>query len=101
MFIFGQLFSSLAVLFSMVFKVMYFLLVVRIILSWFQVSSFSEAVSVIYRITDPLLLPFRKLPLQIGVIDFSPILAFMVLSFLDHFLVGIFRQLAYQFGALV
>jgi len=101
MFILGQLFSSLAILFSMFFKVLYFLLVIRIILSWFQVSSFSEPASIIYRITDPLLLPFRKLPLQIGMVDFSPIIAFFVLSFLDHFFVGIFRQLAYQFGAVM
>ena len=100
MFIFGQFFSALAVLFSMIFKVLYFFLVVRIVLSWFQVSQFSEAVGVIYRITDPLLAPFKKLPLQIGMIDFSPIVVFIVISFLDHFVVGIFRQLAYQFGAM-
>ena len=100
MFILGQFFASLAVLFSMLFKVIYFLLVIRIILSWFQISPFSEAVSILYRITDPILLPFRKLPLQIRMIDFSPILAFVLLTFLDHFIVGIFRQLAYQFGAM-
>lgn len=101
MFILGQLFSSLAVLFSMLFKVLYFFLVVRIVLSWFQASPFSDPVSIVYRITDPLLAPFRRLPLQVGMIDFSPILAFIALSFLDHFVVGIFRQLAYQFGAMV
>jgi YggT family protein len=101
MFIFGQLFSSLAILFSMIFKVLYLLLVVRIVLSWFQISPFSEPVNVIYRITDPLLAPFQKLPLRVGAVDFSPILAFLILSFLDHFVVGIFRQLAYQFGAIV
>lgn len=100
MFILGQFFASLAVLFSMLFKVIYFLLVIRIILSWFQISPFSEAVSILYRITDPILLPFRKLPLQIGMMDLSPILAFILLTFLDHFMVGIFRQLAYQFGAM-
>ena len=100
MFILGHLFSSLAVLFSMIFKVLSFLLVIRVVLSWFQVSPFSDPVSVIYRITDPLLAPFKKIPLRIGMIDFSPILAFIAISFLDHFVVGIFRQLAYQFGAM-
>ena len=101
MFIVGQLFASLAVLFSMLFKVLYFLLVVRIVLSWFQVSPFSEPASVVYRITEPLLAPFKRLPLQIGMIDFSPILVFIIISFLDHFVVGVFRQLAYQFGAVM
>lgn len=100
MFIVGQFFASLAVLFSMVFKVIYFLLVIRIIVSWFQVNPFSEPISLLYRVTEPILLPLRKLPLQVGMIDFSPIVAFILLSFLDHFVVGIFQQLAYQFGAL-
>ncbi len=100
MFIIGQLFSSLAVLFSMVFKILYFLLVLRIIISWFQVEPFSEPVATLYRLTDPLLLPFRRLPLRVGAVDFSPILAFLVLTFLDHFLVGLFQQIAYRFGVV-
>ena len=99
MFIIGQLFSSLALLFSMIFKILYFLLVIRIILSWFASDTFSEPVSLLYRITDPILLPFRKLPLQVGAIDFSPLLAFLVLTFLDSFVVGIFRELAVRFSS--
>lgn len=98
MFILGQFFASLAVLCSMLFKVIYFLLVIRIVLSWFQVNPFSEPVNLLYRITEPLLIPLRKLPLQVGVIDFSPVVAFILLSFLDHFVVGILQQLAYRFS---
>jgi len=100
MFILGQLFASLAVLFSMLFKVVYFLLVIRIILSWFRVDPYSELANILYRITDPILLPLRRLPLQIGGIDLSPIIAFLLLSFLDSFVVGVLRQLAYHFGAM-
>lgn len=96
MFILAQLFSSLALLFSMIFKFLYFLLVIRIILSWFPVDPYNSLVSALYQITDPLLLPFRKLPLQIGTVDVSPLLAFLLLTFLDHFLVGVFSQLAYR-----
>ena len=98
MFILGQLFSSLALLFSMIFNVLYFLLVIRIILSWFAVNPYNEIVQVLYRITEPILAPFRRLPLQLGMIDFSPIIAFIVLVFLRNFVVGILTQLAYRFG---
>ncbi len=98
MFILGQFFASLAVLFSMLFKVVYFLLVIRIVLSWFQVNPFSEPVSLLYKITEPLLIPLRKLPLHVGMIDFSPVVAFILLSFLDHFVVGVLQQLAYRFS---
>ena len=98
MFILGQFFASLAVLFSMIFKVIYFLLVIRIILSWFQVDPFSEPVKMLYKITDPILLPLQKLPLRVGMIDFSPILAFVILTFLDSFVVGVLQRLAYRFS---
>ncbi len=98
MFIVGQFFASLAILFSMIFKVIYFLLVIRIIVSWFRVEPFSEPINILYRITDPILAPFRRLPLQVGLIDFSPILAFIAITFLDSFVVGIFQQLAYRFN---
>lgn len=100
MFILGQLCSSLAVLFSMVFKVIYFVLVLRIILSWFRIDPFSEPVQILYRVTDPILEPLKRLPLQAGGIDFSPIVAFIILSFLDHFVVGLLQQLAFRFGVV-
>jgi YggT family protein len=98
MFILGQLFSSLALLFSMLFNVIYFLLVIRIILSWFPVNQYSEIVQLLYRITDPILAPFRRIPLRMGMIDFSPIFAFLAIAFLRNFIVGILTQLAYKFG---
>ncbi len=98
MFIFGQLFSSLALLASMIFKFLYFLLVLRIILSWFPVDPYNSFVNALFQITDPLLLPFRKLPLQIGMIDLTPVVAFFVLTFLDRFVVGVFSELAIRFS---
>ena len=100
MFVLGQLFSSLAVLFAMIFKILYFILVLRIILSWFQVDPFSEPVATLYRVTEPILEPLRKLPLRVGMIDFSPILAFILLTFLDNFVVGVLQQLAFHYGAV-
>jgi len=98
MFVIGQIFSSLAFLFSMIFKVIYFLLVIRIVLSWFIADSYNSTVSTLYAVTDPILAPFRKLPLQIGGLDLSPIVAFLAISFLDHFVVGILTRLAIQFA---
>ena len=98
MFILAQFFSALALLFSMVFKMLYFLLVIRIILSWFPVDPYNSFVTTLYAITDPLLAPLRKIPLQVGMIDLTPMLAFLVLTFLDNFVVGVFAKLAYHFS---
>ena len=98
MFIMGQLFSSLALLFDMIFNVLYFLLVIRIVLTWFGVNPYNELVNILFRITEPILAPFRRLPLQMGAIDFSPIVAFIVLSFIRSFIVGILLQMAHRFA---
>ncbi len=98
MFVLGELFKSLAFLFNTIFNILYFLLIVRIILSWFAVNPYNEIVQLLYRITDPILAPFRRLPLQMGPIDFSPIVAFLALWFVRNFVVGILLQLAVRFS---
>lgn len=97
MFVLGQLFASLALLFGMLFKMIYFLLVIRILLSWFPVDPYNEIVQVLYRVTEPILAPFRRLPLALGPLDLSPMLAFVVLYFLESFVVGVLSQAAYRF----
>ena len=59
-------------------------------MSWINPDPYNEIVKIVYRITDPILNPIRKLiPLRLGMIDFSPILAFLLIYFLNYFLVGI------------
>jgi YggT family protein len=72
--------------------------VIRIIMSWVNPDPYNEFVQVIYRVSDPVLLPFRRLPLQAGGIDFSPILAFLLLSVARTFIVNILYHLAYRLG---
>ena len=97
MFIIGHILSSLAALFNIVFTILYFLLIVRIALSWFPVSPYNELVITIYRITDPIMRPFQRLPLRVGMIDFSPILAFIILYVLRDFVVETLRGAASRF----
>ena len=98
MFVVSEVVRSLALLISLLFNVIYFVLIIRIILSWVGADPYNEIVRVIYMITEPILAPFRRLPLQIGAIDFSPILAFIVLSVLRNFIVNILYQIAYRLG---
>jgi YggT family protein len=89
MFILANFFRSLANMLDMIFDILYLLLVIRIILSWVNPDPFNQFVQIIYRITDPILMPIRRwIPLQIGMIDFSPIIAFILLAFLKSFIVG-------------
>jgi YggT family protein len=98
MFVVAEIVRSLALLVSLLFNVLYFILIIRIIMSWINPDPYNEIVQIIYRVSDPILAPFRRLPLQMGGIDFSPILAFVVLSVLRNFIVNILYHIAYRIG---
>ncbi len=97
MFVIRQFLFALAHLFDLLFLLLYILLVARIIISWLQIEYYyNSIIQAIYMLTEPILRPFRRLPLQFGIFDFSPIVAFMVLSFLHTFVVGVLREMAYR-----
>ena len=101
MFVFQELIRSIASLVNIVFTVLYWMLVARIILSWFGVSpytTYNDILAALYQVTDKILLPFRRLPLQLGMMDFSPIVAFIALQFLQRVLVISLYQLAASLG---
>lgn len=98
MFILSELFRALALLVSLVFNIVYFILVIRIILSWVDPDPYNNIVQFINSVTEPVLAPLRKLPLNLGGMDFSPIIAFIVIYILRNFLVNILQQLAYKFS---
>ena len=61
-----------------------YLLIVRILLSWFQTAEWANnIISFLSPITDPYLNIFRSIIPPLGGIDFSPILAFIALSFIQ------------------
>ncbi len=87
MVIIQELIRSLTLLVQIFFTILYWMLVIRIVLSWFGVNpetTFNEMLGVLFQVTDILLAPFRRLPLRIGTLDLSPIVAFVVLQFLQH-----------------
>jgi YggT family protein len=63
------------------------LILVRLVLSWFQPSPYHPVIRFIVRVTEPVLAPARRIVPAVGVVDFSPILVFLVLGWLRVFLV--------------
>ncbi len=68
---------------SILFQVYMLMLFVRIIGSWVPELSQTRFMHFISFYTDPYLNLFRKIIPPIGMIDFSPIVAFIVLSLLE------------------
>lgn len=77
-----------------VYKIYVFILFVRIILSWVNPNPWNPLVQWIHRLTDPLLNVIRRLvPLQVGMFDFSPIIAFLLLSAIRWVIIGFLVKL--------
>jgi YggT family protein len=70
------------------------LLFVRIILSWFAVGRNSRVVEILFAFTEPILAPIRSLVNRspLGgpgmVLDFSPLIAFVLLGLLERLILS-------------
>lgn len=66
-------------------NIYFVLLIIRILLSWFpNVDWMSQPFATLSQLTDPYLNLFRSLIPPLGGIDFSPILAFLVLQIVSQ-----------------
>ena len=86
-----ELISSLVALVNIFFTILYWLLVARIVLSWLGVhpsTTYNDLLGALFQVTDAVLRPFRRLPLQVGLVDLSPVVAFIALQFLQRVLVS-------------
>ncbi len=90
MFILHELINSLVMFTNIICQIFTILITVRIVLSWFGVhpnTSFNELVTILFNVTEPILATFRRLPLQFGGMDLSPIVAFLAIQFANRVIV--------------
>lgn len=59
-------------------------LIVRIVLTWIPHNPQSQAVTLLHKITEPVLVPVRRVIPSIGGIDISPIIVFIALGFIKR-----------------
>lgn len=65
------------------FRIYEILLLIRILISWIPVS-YNKFLEILYKLTDPYLDLFKKIIPPFGMIDFSPIVAFLVLGIVEQ-----------------
>lgn len=73
------------------FEVMTWLIIARVLLSWFRPNPYNPLIKFVYEITEPILLPFRRIIPTLGAIDFSPIVALIALRILESFIISLLR----------
>lgn len=89
MILFANFINAIAGILHFILMLYIWILVFRAILSWVRVPSLYQVQVLLYRFTEPVLAPVRKYfpPYKFGGIDISPIIVFVLLIFVDTFLV--------------
>ena len=96
MFIIGNLLKAVAVVLNYVLHFYMWIVIARAVLSWVNPDPYNPIVRFIHNVTEPVLYRIRtRLPVDLGGIDFSPIIVILGIIFLQNFVVSsLFRMSA-------
>ncbi len=95
MFVFGNFLLALARVLDILLTAYYWIIIIRALISWVNPDPWNPIVQFLTRVTEPVLAPIRRLlPTWRWGIDFSPLVAILIVIFVQQFLVGSLRALA-------
>jgi len=95
MFVLSNFIVAVANIVSVVLSFLYWIILIRALISWVNPDPYNPIVQFLHRTTEPILEPIRRLMPRMA-IDISPIIAFLVIIFLKSFLVQSLYDLSYQ-----
>ena len=78
---------------EIVFSIFSFAILTRVLLTWVRIDPTHPAVQLLLDVTEPVLRPIRELMPAMGMFDFSPIIALLLLNVLEGLLLYIIRGL--------
>jgi len=85
----GYFLGALATILNIVLTLYMWVIIARAVLSWVSPDPYNPIVRFIYSVTEPVLSQIRRrLPVSFSGIDFSPIIVFLVVIFLQNFVVN-------------
>lgn len=91
----ANLIAGIARVLSYALNIYMYIIIARALISWVNPDPYNPIVQFLYRITEPVLAPIRRLiPIYKIGIDISPIIVIMIIFFLENFLVVSLLELA-------
>lgn len=98
MFVLSNLIIALAKVVDIILTVYLWIIVARALISWVNPDPCNKIVIFLYRVTEPVLGPIRRmLPRHSLPVDFSPLIVLLIIIFLQYFLVQTLIQAARGF----
>ncbi|MFC2993127.1 MULTISPECIES: YggT family protein [Halomonas] len=93
--------GTVAALANAILKIYFFALIGMIILSWVAPNASHPGAMLVMQLVEPIMSPLRRVIPPLGMIDLSPIVAFIAISLIDGIVVGSLTRAAGVVGALV
>jgi YggT family protein len=87
--------NAVATVLKFVLNIYMWIIIARAVLSWVSPDPYNPIVRFIHNVTEPVLFQVRRrLPVVFGGIDLSPVVVFLVILFLEYFVVNSLYELA-------
>jgi len=88
MIILSNFLTAIAKVLDIVLSIFMWIVIARAVLSWVSPDPYNPIVRFIHKVTEPVLYQIRKrIPVNFGGIDLSPIIVFLAIIFLQRFVV--------------
>ena len=88
MIILSNFLTAIAKVVDIVLSIFMWVVIARAVLSWVSPDPYNPIVRFINKVTEPVLYQIRRrIPVNFGGIDFSPIIVFLAIIFLQRFVV--------------
>jgi len=97
MFVLGNAILGFAKVLDVVLNIYMWIIIIRALISWVSPDPYNPIVQILMRLTEPVLRPLRKLvpPYKIG-IDFSPLIAVLIIIFLQYALINTLYRIGHS-----
>lgn len=97
MFVVGNLLQALAFILDIGLRLYYWVIIIYALISWVNPNPYHPLVRFLHAVCEPVLRPLRRIiPVTGWGIDFTPLIAIILLIFLRRFLVPSFYQISYR-----
>lgn len=98
MFVVGNTLQAVAMVLNSVLEIYFWIVFVRVLISWVNPDPYNPIVQFLQRATDPVLNRVRRVIPPLGGLDFSPVLVLLAIKFLQISVVGSLMQYAHRMG---
>ena len=62
-------------------------ILLRVVVSWYSPRPTNILIIILYRVTEPILAPLRRIIPRVGPLDFSPLVAVILIQLIYHLLI--------------